>query len=364
MVYKVIGMMSGSSLDGLDLAFVHFQEIAGKWNFELVKTAHYPFETSWKSKLERAHKLNAYDYLHLHSAFGHFLGRRVNEFIESNDLQFQVQLIVSHGHTVFHSPGKFMTAQLGEGASIAAETGINTVTDLRAMDVALGGQGAPIVPIGELLLFGLHKFYLNLGGIANLSCSLGENFVAFDICPANRILNLLAANVGLEYDDGGKIASSGRINQGLLGQLNLLEYYGDRYPKSLDNRFGTDVVYPLIRESGLDTADAMRTYVEHIVIQIMKQVAFLTASLNSDGESLLVTGGGAHNTFLMRRLEEELMPFGICVVVPDRQVVDFKEALIMAFIGVLRWREEANTIASVTGAKKGSIGGALWIGQA
>jgi anhydro-N-acetylmuramic acid kinase len=363
MIYKAIGIMSGSSLDGLDIAFLHFQENAGKWNFELIKTACYKYDTEWINKLRSAHLSNAFQYQLLHSEYGHYIGRQVNNFIEKNNLHYNVQLIVSHGHTTFHSPEKKMTAQLGDGASIAAETGINTITDLRSIDVALGGQGAPIVPIGEMLLLGDHDFFLNLGGISNLSFNNKGKFIAFDVCPANRVLNMLANETGKEYDDKGEIASTGKVNEKLLSKLNALEYYGNAYPKSLPNSFGTEIIFPLINNSGCSIPDALRTFVEHIAIQIKKAITELTShSPLTTRYSLLATGGGAHNNFLIERLQQTWPQLNITITIPEKNIIDFKEAIIMAFIGVLRWREENNVLASVTGAKRNSIGGAVWIG--
>jgi anhydro-N-acetylmuramic acid kinase len=363
MIYKAIGIMSGSSLDGLDIAFVHFQENAGKWNFELIKPMCYKYDAEWINKLQSAHLLNAFQYQLLHTEYGHYIGRQVNNFIEESDLHYNVQLIVSHGHTTFHSPEKKMTAQLGDGASIAAETGINTITDLRAIDIALGGQGAPIVPIGEMLLLGNHDFFLNLGGIANLSFNNKERFIAFDVCPANRVLNMLANETGEQYDDNGEIASTGKINEELLSKLNSQEYYGNAYPKSLPNSFGTEIIFPLIKNSGCSIPDALRTYIEHIAIQIKNAITELMShSSLTTSYSLLSTGGGAHNNFLIEKLQQTLQPLNITITIPEKNIIDFKEAIIMAFIGVLRWREENNVLASVTGAKRNSIGGAVWIG--
>jgi anhydro-N-acetylmuramic acid kinase len=363
MIYKAIGIMSGSSLDGSDIAFVHFQENAGKWNFELIKAACYKYDAEWTNKLRSAHSLNAFQYQLLHTEYGHYTGKQVNNFIEENDLHYNVQLIVSHGHTTFHSPEKKMTAQLGNGASIAAETGINTITDLRAIDVALGGQGAPIVPIGEQLLFGGHDLFLNLGGIANISFNDKEKFIAFDVCPANRVLNMLANEIGKEYDNNGSIASTGKVNEELLSKLNALEYYGNAYPKSLSNSFGTEIIFPIIKNSGSSIPDALRTYTEHIVAQIKNAISQLVShSPLTTHYSLLATGGGAHNNFLIEKLQETLQSLNITITIPEKNIIDFKEAIIMAFIGVLRWREENNVLASVTGAKRNSIGGAVWIG--
>ena len=374
MVYKVIGLMSGSSLDGLDIAYVHLQEravtgkqVAKHWDFELIHTACYPYPESWKQRLAEAPVLSALDYQLLHVEYGHYLGEQVLKFVEAFGLEYKVQLIVSHGHTAFHWPTRKMTAQLGDGAAIAATTRVNVVSDLRAMDLALGGQGAPIVPIGEELLLPGYELFLNLGGIANVSRHGGVGaeggadggFLAFDVCPANRVLNALAELERLAYDDGGALAASGKVDHQLLQQLNALPYYTMPYPKSLANEFGTEVVLPLVRqamgERGLWTADALRTYVEHIALQVARAVEAL-----GGGARMLVTGGGAHNTFLVERLRHRL---GFEVVVPDKSLVDYKEALIMALIGVLRWREENNVLASVTGASRDSIGGAVWIGQ-
>lgn len=371
MVYRAIGLMSGSSLDGLDIAYVHLSENAGKWGFEIIQAECYAYPDEWKNKLQSATALNALDYQLLDVAYGHFLGGEVNRFIIKNNLQFQVQLIASHGHTTFHVPAKKMTAQLGDGAAIAALTGINVASNLRAMDVALGGQGAPIVPVGEKLLFSDFDFFLNLGGIANISFKLQENFIAFDICPANSILNRLAGKTGKDFDEGGEIAETGNINNNLFEKLNTLDYYGKAYPKSLANGFGTEIVCPMIEDAGCRIEDAMRTYAEHIALQIknasknillnsLKATDWKRSTINY---KLLSTGGGSFNKFLVGRIKAQLQELNIEVVVPDENLIKYKEALIMALIGVLRWREENNVLCSVTGASRNSIGGAVWIGQ-
>jgi anhydro-N-acetylmuramic acid kinase len=359
MEYKVLGLMSGSSLDGLDIAFVQLQENGGKWNYEILKAGCYEYDPGWIQKLKNAVTLDALQYQLLHTEYGHYIGKQVNRFIEENDIHLQVNLISSHGHTTFHVPEKLMTGQLGDGASIAAETGLPVVTDLRAMDVAFGGQGAPIVPIGEKILLGDHTYFLNLGGIANISINRENTFTAFDICAANRVLNMIAEEKGLDYDEGGKIAASGNINNDLLEKLNDLEYYRRPWPKSLANDFGIDVVYPIVKQQSLSNEDSMRTYVEHIVMQIKKSIEGLQSP---PAGKLLATGGGAFNTFLINRLSEDLKELQIEVEIPSPELIQYKEALIMALMGTLRWREEYNVLASVTGAKRNSIGGALWLG--
>jgi anhydro-N-acetylmuramic acid kinase len=299
MIYRVIGTMSGSSLDGLDIVFAEFNENAGQWEYEIKAADCYNYSEEWVNKLKNAIHLNALDYQLLHTEYGHYTGTLINKFIEERKLQYQVALIASHGHTTFHIPSKKMTAQLGDGAAIAAETQLPVVTDLRALDVALGGQGAPIVPIGEKLLLGDYDFFLNLGGIANISFNK-EKYIAFDVCPANRVLNMLANEEGKEFDKDGKIASSGNVNTELLEKLNALDYYKKPYPKSLANDFGTDVVYPLIRDSGCGIQDGLRTYVEHIAFQIKNSINLISDyRLSTPDSRLLATGGGAFNTFLI-----------------------------------------------------------------
>jgi anhydro-N-acetylmuramic acid kinase len=384
MVYRAIGLMSGSSLDGVDIAFAEFQESAGKWSYEILKADCYPYSDEWIKRLKNATKLSALDYQLLHVEYGHLTGKLVKKFIEENKLNYQVALIASHGHTTFHLPSKGMTAQLGDGAAIAAETGLPVVTDLRALDVAYGGQGAPIVPIGEKMLWNEYDYFLNIGGIANISVS-GEppsGGWGFDICPANRVLNMLANDAGKNFDDEGKIAASGSVNSNLLEKLNQLDYYKQPFPKSLANEYGIDVIYPIIKESGSNIPDALRTFAEHIAVQIKNAIANLnepkpeTRNLpdRQTGPKLLATGGGVFNSFLMKRIKDSLkesnLPAyrtgrqaGIDVIIPDAKLVNCKEALIMAFIGILRWRQENNVLSSVTGATRDSIGGALWTGQ-
>jgi anhydro-N-acetylmuramic acid kinase len=342
----------------------------------------YPYEEDWIKKLKSAISLQALDYQLFHTEYGHYLGREVNRFIAEHQLEYKVSLVASHGHTTFHVPSKKMTAQLGDGAAIAAATRLPVVSDLRSMDIALGGQGAPIVPIGESLLLGDYDYFLNIGGIANISAS-GKNNSGrwgFDVCAANRVLNMLAAENRKEYDDEGRMAASGNIHEHLLHHLNSLEYYQLPHPKSLANDFGTDTVYPLIKKSGCAINDALRTYTEHIAMQIKNAISIVNnhklpaspsdlaaTTINHKPETinfkLLCTGGGAFNTFLVERLKAQLAPLNIDVIIPGENLVKYKEALIMALMGVLRWREETNVLASVTGAQRDSIGGAVWMGQ-
>ena len=360
MIYRAIGIMSGSSMDGLDIAFTELTETGGKWSYEIIAADCLEYPDEWRERLLTAVDLSALNYQLLHAEYGHYIGNKVNEFIGKNNLHHRVNLIASHGHTTFHLPGKKMTAQLGDGAAIAAVTRLPVVSDLRNMDVAFGGQGAPIVPIGEKLLLGEYQYFLNIGGIANISVNEEGNYKAYDICAANRILNMLATIKGLPYDKGGMIAASGKVDDSLLQQLNALDYYSQPAPKSLGNQFGTSVVFPIIENAGLSVEDALRTYAEHIALQI--KAAIIDNEQAGENKKMLITGGGAFNTFLIERLTDLLSEEEIAIVIPDEQLVQYKEALIMALMGVLRWREEANVLSSVTGAIQNSIGGALWLG--
>jgi anhydro-N-acetylmuramic acid kinase len=260
---------------------------------------------------------------------------------------------------------------LGDGAAIAAETKLPVVSDLRSLDIAFGGQGAPIVPLGEKLLFPGYHYFLNIGGIANISINskstnIDNSFsdkseiIAFDICAANRVLNMLASEKKMSYDEDGKIAAAGKINEDLLQKLNSLNYYSLPYPKSLANSFGTDIIYPFIKSFDLSTEDSLCTYVEHIALQIKN--ALIPLFTKSEVQQLMITGGGAFNQFLIKRIEKHLSEINFEIFIPEDDVVIYKEALIMALLGTLRWREQYTVLSSVTGAWQNSIGGALWLG--
>jgi anhydro-N-acetylmuramic acid kinase len=353
--------MSGSSLDGLDIALVQLTEVRGKWEYEIRVAECLPYEPEWIDQLSGATRLPAREYLLLHSRYGHYTGQKVNEFIAKHQLDHQVHFVASHGHTTFHIPSEKMTAQLGEGAAIAAVTGLPVISDLRAMDVALGGQGAPIVPVGEQLLLPGYQYYLNLGGIANISSRAEDGFTAFDICPCNRVLNALAAELGREYDEDGALAAGGVTDKALLEALNALPYYQQPWPKSLANEFGTGTVLPLIQRSRLSVQGRLNTFTNHIAIQVANAVKLLQQGQTpAEDQQLLITGGGAFNGYMVKLLQQQLEPYKVKVVVPDEQTIKYKEALIMALIGALRWRQEPNVLSSVTGAQKDSVGGALW----
>lgn len=353
--------MSGSSLDGLDLAHVQLEEVRGKWSCELLHGECIPYSDKWLQDLRYAKDLHVGDFLKLNTAYGRYLGTAVNAFIEKHELSHQVHFIASHGHTVFHEPEHNTTCQIGDGATIAAVTGLPVISDLRAMDVALGGQGAPIVPIGDKLLFGDYDYLLNIGGIANITVRNGEEVLAFDVCPANQILNTLAEKEGKTMDEGGAMAARGGQIGDVLDELNNADYYKLPAPKSLSNEMARDLVFPKLLESDHNTYDLLHTVTVHIAEQIA--IAVKQHPHGKDAANLLVTGGGAFNTFLVMQLEKALAPLKVHVQVPEAGLVNYKEAIVMALIGALRWREEENVLCSVTGATRDSVGGAIWLGK-
>ena len=352
--------MSGSSMDGLDIVHVQLDEVRGQWSFEILHADCISYSEKWMTDLREATRIHVSDFLKLHTAYGRYLGEQINRFIAKHELSHQVHFIASHGHTVFHEPAHKTTWQIGDGAAIAAVTGLPVISDLRALDVALGGQGAPIVPIGDKLLFGGYDYLLNIGGIANITVQKEGVLIAFDVCPANQVLNTLAEREGKPMDEHGDMASVGALLPGLLDELNEGDYYEQAAPKSLSNETARDLVFAKLLTEENNNYDLLHTATIHIAQQITNAVKQYPHG--KDSATLLATGGGAFNAFLIIELQKALMPYNVQVVVPDSGVVKYKEALVMALIGTLRWREESNVMSSVTGASRDSVGGALWIG--
>jgi anhydro-N-acetylmuramic acid kinase len=362
MVYKVIGLMSGSSLDGLDIAFVQLDEVRGQWSYEILHAECMPYKAEWAQQLQNASKLSVPEYLRLHTAYGRYTGELVNQFIQDKGIEHQVHFIASHGHTVLHEPAQHTTAQIGCGATIAAVTGLPVINDLRALDVALGGQGAPIVPIGDKLLFGQYDYWLNIGGIANITVPHNDGLLAYDLCAANQVLNTLAGKAGKHMDTNGGMAAEGKLLEDVLASLSSQEYYQRTAPKSLSNETAMSLVSPSLLEVAYEVPDALHTAVQHIADEVSKAVQLYPA-LGKEQATLLITGGGAFNGFLVQRITEALLPLNVSVHIPDETTIKYKEALVMALIGTLRWREETNVMSRVTGASRDSIGGALWMGH-
>ena len=341
-----IGLMSGTSLDGLDIAYCRF-EYSDKWNFELLASHTYPYPSEWKEKLSRLEQKSAWEYAQANVDLGHYFGQKVNEF----KLQYgvkQLDFIASHGHTIFHRPDIGITTQIGDIDSIAAETGHLVVGNFRTFDVALGGQGAPLVPIGDQLLFADYDGCLNLGGFSNISFNKNGRRQAFDISPCNMILNLLANKMGMEYDRDGLVAKSGTLIEELFEKLNSLEYYSRKAPKSLGKEWLVENLLPIIPTHS-PTSDLLRTATEHKGYQI-------ASVINSHQlQSIMITGGGALNTFLIECISCRCPHTK--VVIPYKDVINYKEAIIFAFLGVLRISGINNCLSSVTGAKADTCGG-------
>ncbi|UPK70853.1 anhydro-N-acetylmuramic acid kinase [Chitinophaga filiformis] len=358
MVYNVIGVTSGTSLAGLDLVFAALTEVRGKWTYEIKAAERLAYTPEWEEKLGGAANLPARDYLLLNSEYGHYIGHAVNQFISQHQLDHQVHFIAAHGHTIFHVPAQKMTAQLGDGAAIAVVTGLPVINDLRAMDIALGGKGAPILPVAEQLLFPDHRYRINLGENATMAVQKEGQLLAFDICPCNYVLDTLAETLGRSYDDEGKLAAGGVTDQPLLHALNELAFYNENYPRTLASKFGTGVVMPIIQQHQLSTQGKLNTYTHHIAAQIEKVIKDFQSQAGEEvSNSLLLTGGGTANIYLVKAIGEALQPLNITVTV---QQEPFRNALMIALLGALRWRQEPNALAAVTGAERDSVGGALW----
>jgi anhydro-N-acetylmuramic acid kinase len=347
----VIGLMSGTSLDGLDLCYAVFEKVNSQWIIHEIITKEVAYTDEWKNLLKNAFFLDELDLKKLHEAYGKFLGEEVNQFRKESLKDKTVSLISSHGHTIYHQPEKGITVQIGDGNKIAKETGLLVVNDFRIGDVSLGGQGAPLVPIGDELLFGQYEACLNLGGISNISFRHHNQRVAFDICPCNLPLNkLMSHHFQVDFDKNGAVAKSGKILTELLNELNGLAYYSKTFPKSLGIEWLNQHFYPIIDTFLLNHSveDVLRTIVEHEAVQIAQVLNFYQI------KNVLTTGGGAFNGFLIHLIKEKTTAE---IVLPQPQIIASKEALIFAFLGLLNLREEINILKSVTGAVRDSIGG-------
>ncbi len=345
--YKTIGIMSGTSLDGMDLAAVEFQLKNGKWRFSIVAAETISYDKNWLKKLQTSPTLSGEELIELHSEYGKYIGLQVNRFIEKTG--FIPDLISSHGHTIFHRPEKQFTFQLGNGAAIAATTNITTVADFRTGDVALGGQGAPLVPIGDELLFPEFDYCLNLGGFANISYQQNEQRIAFDICPVNFVLNYFAEKQGFTFDKNGELGRQGEINAELLEKLNSLPFYSQASPKSLGREWMESEFLPILDSFSISDSDKLRAAYEHIAFQIGKAA--------KQRGKMFLTGGGTFNIFLVERIKKYAHAE---IIIPSPEIINFKEALIFAFLGVLKIRGEINCFSSVTGAEKDSSSGVVY----
>ncbi len=355
MEYCVLGIMSGTSLDGLDLALCHFKYKNGNWKFRIEKAVTIEYSREWRSKLENASNLSGYQLVELHRRYGEFIGFQVNEFL--SNCSSIPSIISSHGHTIFHEPQIKINLQIGDGATIAATTGITTVSDFRSLDINLGGQGAPLVPIGDHLLFGEYDFCVNLGGFANISHLNKEKVrVAYDICPVNIVLNSLALEAGSAFDKDGELGRSGNIIKPLLENLNQIPYYFQKPPKSLGKEWLENVVIPILNQNSISVNDKLRTFYEHVAFQIANCLKTDLVNIKSPTIALM-TGGGTLNTYLIELIANQSNTH---IIIPDKIVIEYKEALIFALLGVLRIQNQVNCLKSVTGAKYDNCGGQVF----
>ena len=342
--------MSGSSLDGVDIAYVNFSHDNKKWFFQIVEAGNVPYSEYWKEQLSLAFNKDKEELKELDKEYGRYLGSITKKFIMKYDME--PKLIASHGHTIFHRPEEGFTLQIGDGQEIANATGLMTINDFRTEDVEKGGQGAPLVPIGDRHLFDEYPICLNIGGIANVSYETEERRTAYDICMANQLLNYLAGKLGYDYDNNGCFAQQGTVNPELLNILNDNPYYKQDAPKSLGREFFENVQHKVIDDSELSVYDLLATATEHIALQITNSTNHL------DATKMLITGGGAKNQYLINRIKA-LSKHEI--VIPDTMIIDYKEALIFAFLATLKMEGKINVLSSVTGASSDSSSGKIWM---
>lgn len=348
MTFHALGLMSGTSLDGLDICHASFEKDEfGKWNFQILHASTLSYSKTWESKLRKAIHLSAEEIFELNSEYGFYLGEKVQEFIKQYSLE-NIDLIASHGHTVFHQPQKKFTVQIGDGRAIKLLTDIPIIYDFRSQDVLMGGNGAPLVPIGDELLFSAFDACLNIGGFSNISFKEKGKRIAFDICPVNIVLNDFAKQLGKEYDASGDIARNGIINDELLSALNSIEYYQQDPPKSLGTEWVSENILPKFTTENPTTI--LATFTEHAAIQIAN--IFNQYQI----KKVLFTGGGTYNSFLIERIKTKTTAE---IIIPEKKIIDFKEALIFAFMGVLRSNNEVNVLSSATGSTNDHCSGII-----
>ncbi|MBK5193264.1 MAG: anhydro-N-acetylmuramic acid kinase [Flavobacteriaceae bacterium] len=344
---KVLGVMSGTSLDGVDVAQIHFTK-DDQWHFEIVNAETIPYPHDLKKKLQEAINFDQISLEELNERYTGYLAEIISAFIKKYNIT-NLDGVCSHGHTIKHEPENKYTLQIGNLPQLAGLLNLKVVCDFRVQDVALGGQGAPLVPVGDELLFPKYDYCLNLGGFANISTLKEGKRIAYDICPVNIVLNKLTEKLGFPYDDEGKIAASGHLIPELLKRLNALPFYTKLPPKSLGLEWVTATIFPLVENSGHKTEDLLCTFTEHVAMQLAENFR--------EGASVLTTGGGTFNSYLLKRLAHYRK---IEIIIPAREVIEYKEALIFGLLGVLKLRGEVNCLRSVTGARKDHSSGMIY----
>lgn len=350
--YTLLGVMSGTSLDGIDLAYVRFQK-EERWSYELLDCETIDYDEDWVVRLNDAVDLSVEELKSLDTDYTGYLAMIINAFRDRNPLK--IDAIASHGHTILHRPDQGVTYQIGNKSELAKICKTLVICDFRVEDVALGGQGAPLVPIGDRLLFEDFTACLNIGGFANISFEQNGKRIAYDICPTNIVLNHLTRQLGFDFDKDGAIAASGTVDDLLLKRLNVLAFYKESFPKSLGLEWVKREIFPILDQSKTTTETKIATFTEHMAVQLAANINLL-ANEHSENR-ILVTGGGAYNKHLIERTQQLTQ---IKLEIPDAKTIEFKEALIFAFMGVLRLRNSINVLNSVTGASKNHCAGILY----
>lgn len=348
--YNVVGVMSGTSLDGIDLAHIVFTVENNIWEFEIVTSETVSYTSDWLNKLKIAISFSAAALEILNQEYTSLLAVIIGDFIKKKDIK-NLDAVCSHGHTIVHQPQNGITLQIGNLPQISSLIHQTVVCDFRVQDVQLGGQGAPLVPIGDQILFPEYDYCMNLGGFSNVSFEQNKKRIAFDISPVNTVLNFYANEIGLDYDDKGSISRTGICNQHLLNELNALKFYQKTPPKSLGFEFVKETTLPIINSYSIPIEDKLRTFTEHVAFQI-------ALALPNKNGSIFITGGGAYNVFLIQRIQFYLPQMKL--IIPTVKILEFKEALIFALLGVLKLRGEINVLSSVTGAKKDHTSGIIY----
>jgi len=339
--------MSGSSLDGLDLAMCHFTT---EYDFVLGKNTCIPYSQKWEQRLAASKGLNHKQICLLEADYSLYTSTLIRDFIQDESPDY----ISSHGHTLLHSPDEHYSYQLSKGSYMAAHLGVPVISDFRLQDMAKGGQGAPIAPVVEKYIFNGYDSYLNLGGICNCSFHNDNEITAYDIGPCNQLLNALAKLKGKAYDHNGEIAKTGKVIKALYQGAISHPFYSKDYPKSLDNQFvQTEFVKEFVNYSAT-VEDKLRTAVELIVHIIVSEYSEKTSTL-------FVTGGGAFNTFLISRLRDSLALIKVDLIIPSKEIVECKEAILMALMGYLRVHNKVNVFSSVTGATSNTVAGCIYV---
>ncbi|MFP4089972.1 MAG: anhydro-N-acetylmuramic acid kinase [Cyclobacteriaceae bacterium] len=357
--YKVIGLMSGTSLDGLDIAFCQFEHTdADGWRFELIAADTRPYDETWKRRLARITEVSGEELISTHQVLGSWMGQAVKAFMDRN--QLDPEFVASHGHTVFHQPENGFTYQMGSSFALHVACGKPVISNFRDMDLALGGQGAPLVPIGDQLLFGHYQACVNIGGISNISAEVAGRRVAYDMGPANMALNHFAQKLGKDYDPDGSFARSGKVQWDIFDQLNGLTYYEAPFPKSLGYEWVSRHIIQPLEQLSLRAEDALATLTHHAARLIADNIRLMLQQKGwPEDAGILLSGGGAYNSYLLECIREYSQG-DFKIIIPNELIVSYREALIFAFLGVLKIRGEINCLSSVTGAAHDHSAGVLY----